>query len=193
MHRIGDYFSNVSEKVGQALGEIILTYNMDEIIKVFSDFVEEVKLHFSMNEETRGYYKCLGKDCPACKAGIRPSVYCLLPVYNVAQDAIQVLRMSVVKGPRKIFSLVMGCFDDPKIYKKLVKITRDGRSSYKLEVFESDRAKLAGVDKIKAFLDTFDTEKSNLTDIYPLYSVDEVKDMPDVSRRLGVHTDEQTE
>jgi hypothetical protein len=48
--------------------------------------------HFEEEREARGFYRCLGEDCPACAAGVKATEHVYIPVWDVRNRRIAVLK-----------------------------------------------------------------------------------------------------
>lgn len=84
-------------------------YLRDEpvIVITFTDEADEMNLHFENDPSSRGWLQCIADGCPYCLMGSKPSKFFFMPVYNIETRRVEVLRVSPLKGPGALLSVLM--------------------------------------------------------------------------------------
>jgi hypothetical protein len=75
-------------------------------VSLFTDQGLDVATHYLDLAETwaGGYVYCLGHDCPACRAQIDRKRFMLLPVADLTDSTIKILRVPTEKGAGKLLT-----------------------------------------------------------------------------------------
>ena len=165
MAKLGDLIKQ--KTTTGALGEFKIPEGADVIGRVFTDDVANISLHYGETEALRGYFQCLGEGCPFCLAGRKASPFFLLPVYNVAADSIQILRLAESTDPHALLPQVLSVLDDPKLEEKFQVFHRLDKYRYNIESRTAVDRRHIGAAHISVFTDAAESGKIDLTAIFP--------------------------
>ena len=77
-----------------------------QMLAFFTGDADEVMTHFLDEASVRGYVQCLGKGCPLCLLGNKPTRHFLLPVYNLERGRVEILKGTWEFGPGTLLSLI---------------------------------------------------------------------------------------
>jgi hypothetical protein len=150
-----------------ALGEFKIPEGTDVIGRVFTDDVVNVSLHYGESETLRGYFQCLGEGCPFCLAGRKVSAFFLLPIYSVAADSIQILRLSESIDPLALLPQILAVLEDPRVEDKFQVFHRLDKYHYSVESRTATDRRHLGASQINAFIEAVESGKIDLTNIFP--------------------------
>ena len=104
-------------------------------VSLFTDQGCEVKAHFLEADGgwSGGYVHCLSTDCPACRARIERKRFLFLPVADLTDGQVKLLRVPAEKGPGRLateIGKIFGLLDRAGI---VTKITRSPNFQYTVE------------------------------------------------------------
>lgn len=123
MPNLIEHFSSTDDHTGAPIRECRLGAD-PVMLYLFTDEVEEAKLHYEPDDAVRSFFPCPGDGCPHCYTGAAPQEFFLLPVYNVEQQAVEVLRISKKRGPDSLGSHLLPFLKDPEIKNKVILVSR---------------------------------------------------------------------
>ena len=117
-----------------------------------------VTAHFLDDSEgwPRGYVHCLGDECPACQAGMKPNSFIYLPVLELSTAQVALLRVSSLRGPGKLITELERVMDHPHIENLVLKVSREGSYVYSVHVVsekEHDPDAIRAVQQFRSMLE----------------------------------------
>ncbi|WP_141195647.1 hypothetical protein [Vibrio sp. V12_P9A6T4] len=151
--------------------------NSSAELTFFTPTAEKVFFHYVNGH---GYLQCNGPDCPMCRAQIKLDSRYLFPVYDHIEGEVKVLAVPPSEKPKSLFPQIK-----PYVTKggQLVSIEKNG---FNYDVYATALPEYATIDqdKITAFSDAFDSGEIRLSDIYRILTDDELREIPEIERRL---------
>jgi hypothetical protein len=144
-----DYFESPDDTNSGLLRECRLGPD-PVMVLLFTDEVEEVRLHYESDESVRSYFPCPGEGCPHCHLGSAPQDFLLVPVFSIERQAVEVLRVSRKRGPGSLGSHLLPHLRDPDISRKVLIISRNA-NRYRLEARPLAESADRGAEAIEAF------------------------------------------
>lgn len=128
-----DFYANqmADEEEGAANRDLcVITIGEDprKLIPLSADG-KLVELHYIADSRYRGYLLCNGPDCCLCKIGKSKKEFFLLPVYDLIEQRIGVLRIPVNRRPGSLASVLIP---------NLKKFVSDDQSASFLQVFKKN-------------------------------------------------------
>ena len=151
MPRVGDLLGDADGAQFQRLRELRLRKE-PALVVLFTDDADEVALHYEEDPEVRAYVPCPGAACPLCYIGSPPQDYILLPIVNLESRAVEVLKISKVRGPGTLRAALAPMLEDPSIASKLVFIRRVGMD-YRVESRDLPPSTSRCEDAVAAFIE----------------------------------------
>lgn len=180
-----DVFKPDSTEVKEGLTELTVKEKSKELIKLFTAMLVEVLLHWEEEGPFRGFFRCLGDGCLYCRVR-EPSKYYLLPVLDIVNGRVVILRLSSDKGPYRLSTQITALICDPEVSKMIVTLKRIDKFRYQTESHKKDGCELIGANEIAAFEKQLQTGTLDIGSIYPSYSNDELKEIQRVKKALEV-------
>jgi hypothetical protein len=151
-------------------------------ILAFTTDADEADLHFERDPTVNAYVLCPGTGCPLCHLAQQPEHFQLLPVVNIERRAVEVLRISMKRGPGTLAAGLLPHLRDPHIDEKYFVITRSGAVHAVVARPLGERADRC-VDVIQAFRSGREGGLSLLTAFHS-YSAEDLAEVPRVRRLL---------
>jgi hypothetical protein len=146
-----------------------------------------ILLHYDtkFHGDKGGFVRCLGGDCPYCKIGIVAREYLMIPVYDLMDKRVKVLRVSTTMGPQALAPqlAILGARQD--LPTTMVSISRDGHR-YKVNATPLPDDAENGAAEIADFLDRLEAGSIDLTECYPLLPEECLKSLPHISQELAL-------
>lgn len=183
---IFDVIAETNEGDKEAALEILRIGTDVNFVSFFTDHLKPVSAHYlEATEHWAGTYaKCLGEDCPACKAGLSPTEYLLLPVIDRLEGRVKVLRVTRQKGPGKLLTELAQVLAMPDRDKLIVRITRNNQYIHKLEI-ESERDLDPDLVRVMSeFTSRVNAGAINIDDVIPSFSEHEMSTHEQIAKRL---------
>ena len=123
-------------------------------LSLFTETLVKADAHFLDANKTfpdRGYYRCLGDDCPACKAEIEKKKFMLLPVADLEDGQIKILRIPRARGVGKLANELgkVLSLDDPS--EVIAVVTMDKNYGYSVSTKQSVEFSADIAEAIKRF------------------------------------------
>jgi hypothetical protein len=133
-------------------------------VSFFTDQGADVTAHYLERNETwaGGYVYCLGTGCPACAAHIDRKRFVLLPVADLTDARIKVLRVPSEKGPGKLLTEMLKVLGLPNRAEIVTKISRTSNYQYIVDAHRQDALSPDVMAAIKRFADQL---KANIIDL----------------------------
>lgn len=182
MTDILDLADAASGAMSQPLEPVRLSENA-ALLLLFTRDAERVKLHFVSDPAVNSYVACHGPGrCPMCHCAQVPSDLALLPVVNVAVRAVQVLRISMRKGPGALMTLLTPHLRGEDLVNKLFRIQRLG-AKYVVDV----QALAPDADRCVVVVKDFDAAHKSglkLSSAFPDFTPAELAEVPQVRQML---------
>lgn len=143
--------------------------------------------HFLEADENlpkRGYYKCLGEECPACKAQIERRSSFLIPVVDLDDCSIKVLRVPKERGNGKLVTELGPVLSLPDPSKTICVISRDRNFKYSIKVQENETFQADVAPAIKNFKERLEAGEITLSDVIETISTEEMAAHSKITNRL---------
>ncbi len=166
------------------LSLIRLDFN-ESLIIPFTTCMLRVTIHYIDSPAYRGYLRCSGDACLACRIGRSPEVRDLLPVYDAVARAVGVLPISENLRPQAL---------RPQIAPVLRNLKQGGRLILLIRKLDNVRFDLGirdlpsdaddGADKITNFLRQLEAGSVDLAAVYPRISNEELAAIPEVASAM---------
>jgi hypothetical protein len=137
------------------------------------------------DDEKKIIYLCPGEGCPACSAGVRASEHVYLPVWDVENRRVTVLKFDTrPDGPaRKVLAFLKTYRDQLADVVAVIDCKGDGNGTFTITAHtplpETDRGALA----CRAFCDGLEVGAIDLSDCVKRLTVEEITALPSVERR----------
>lgn len=184
--KLTEILKGQTEGSSNIIAELFIQDGNNEMVKLMTEDVEQVKLHYEDKDDTfRGYFHCLGKECPYCQARFKPIDYVLLPVFSVTQMKICVLRINKLLGPHRLLSSIAPFLTDPKISQMILTITRE-KNRYQVDAQSMPEYAAVGAEEVAEFVQRVEKGEVNTRSLYPTYTVDELRSVKVVRRKLNI-------
>ncbi len=92
----------------------------------FTTHGEKFRSHFEEERGARGFYGCLGENCPACAAGVKATEHFYIPVWDVRNRRVAVLRFDArLDGPAAKVGDFLAAYQD-RMGEVIAEIVCDG-------------------------------------------------------------------
>lgn len=144
-----------------------------------------VALHYQdETQQLERFFRCLGKRCPYCRVGNKPTIYLLLPVFTVAANEVQVLKMPDNRKPNGLFAQLRPLLRDPQIAQKMVMITKADRFRYMVLTKPLKPGMNLGAAQMAEFGEALEAKRLSLASLYPVYEAEELEAIPSVRYQL---------
>ncbi len=185
---IFDVIAETNEEDKEASLEVLRIGTDVNFVSFFTDHLKPVSAHYLEATETWAgtYAKCLGDDCPACKAGLTPTEYFLMPVIDRLEGRVKVLRITRQKGPGKLLTELGQVLALPDRDKLIVRITRNNQYIHKLEI-ESERDLDPDLVRVMSeFTARVNAGALNVEDVIPSFSECEMSTHEQIAKRLAL-------
>ena len=155
-------------------------------VSLFTEDVIPVSSHFleATDSWDRTYARCLGDDCPACKAGLSRAEHLLLPVIDRIEGRVKVLRITRQKGPGKLLTELGQVLAMPNREDLVLRITRKKNFVHTV-TFESEQAfdpELA--QAVRSFTDKVEAGVLDVTSVIPVFPAEELATHEKIARAL---------
>lgn len=158
-------------------------------VSLFTDQGCEVETHYLEADAgwSGGYVRCLGKDCPACRARIDRKRFLLLPVADLTDADIKLLRVPAEKGPGRLRTEIVKVLMLSDRAGIVTRITRSRDFRYTVEAIRNDNALAPDVaDAIARFTNAFNAGSIDLRSVDTNMTAVEMKEHQRVAKRLSL-------
>ena len=157
-------------------------------ISLFTDQGADIRAHYLEQTETwsGGYVHCLGAGCPACGANIERKRYLLLPVADLTDAAVKVLRVPFEKGPGKLLTELMKILGLPDRAEILTKIVRTKTFQYVVDAHKQGAPNPDVVASVKRFLERLNAGAIDLRSVVGNLPAEEMAQHERVAKRLAL-------
>lgn len=154
-------------------------------LNIFTKDVLQVDAHYLKDDASlaNGYYRCLGDDCPACKAELSKQYFLLMPVVDFVDATVKILRIPRQKGPGKLLTeigKVTSLPDPSSVMSKIIK-GRDNKYSVDIKEHNPDGDIAAAV---KRFQKQFEAGMVDIGSVVPELSREEIVSHTEVAKKL---------
>lgn len=157
-------------------------------ISVFTDQGLVVKRHFleATTTYSRGYYACLGTNCPACRAGITANEVLRLPVVDRLTAGIKLMDIPTQRGPGKLLTELKPALQASDPEKIVLQITRDAKFVYHVMHQAQNETDPQVVSNVQAFAERMKADDVDLMSGLAVLSDDEMRLHEVIARRLSL-------
>ena len=155
---------------------------------LFTDQGANVTTHYLEQTETwtGGYIHCLGQGCPACAAQIERKRFVLLPVADLTDARVKILRVALEKGPGKLLTEMLKVLSLPNRAEIITKISRTGPYQYLVDAHRQDPLSPDVGAAIKRFRDQFNAKIIDLQSVITRLTDVEIAQNERIARRLAL-------
>lgn len=157
-------------------------------VSFFTDQGADVEAHYldAAADWAGGYVHCLGQACPACRARIDRKRFLLLPVADLTDALIKVLRVPAEKGPGKLRTEITKVLTLPNRDSLVVTITRGRNYQYAVEARRSDVLAPDVGAAIKRFVEVLNAGAIDLRAPVIAMAAEEMAQHERVAKRLAL-------
>jgi hypothetical protein len=156
-------------------------------VSLFTDQGCDVETHYLEADDSwsGGYIHCLGKTCPACMARIERKRFLLLPVADLTDAEVKLLRVPAEKGPGRLRTEIVKVLMLPGRADIVTRITRSRDFRYTVEAVRNDAIGPDVVGAIKRFSEALNAGSIELRSIVTTMTAAEIKEHERVAKRLS--------
>ena len=157
-------------------------------VSFFTDQGADVTAHYLERTETwaGGYVYCLGTGCPACAAHIDRKRFVLLPVADLTDARIKVLRVPSEKGPGKLLTEMLKVLGLPNRAEIVTKISRTGNYQYVVDAHRQDALSPDVMAAIKRFTVQLNANIIDLGSVVTRLPAAEITQHERIAKRLAL-------
>jgi hypothetical protein len=157
-------------------------------ISLFTDQGADIRAHYLEQTEnwSGGYVHCFGAGCPACGANIERKRYLLLPVADLTDAAVKVLRVPFEKGPGKLLTELMKILGLPDRAEILTKIVRTKNYQYVVDAHRQGTPNPDVMAAVKRFLERLNAGAIDVRSVVGNLSAPEMAQHERVAKRLAL-------
>jgi len=132
------------------------------------------------------YVHCLGDECPACKAKIDRKRFLLLPVADLTDAKVKVLRIPQEKGRGKLLTELSKVLALPDRASVITKIMRTNKYEHIVDVIPQGPVGPDVAAAIKRFTQHMQSRTVDLATVIARHSADEMAQHERVAKRLAL-------
>ena len=157
-------------------------------VSFFTDQGADVTAHYLEHTETwaGGYVYCLGAGCPACAAHIDRKRFVLLPVADLTDARIKVLRVPSEKGPGKLLTEMLKVLGLPNRAEIVTKISRTSNYQYIVDAHRQDALSPDVMAAVKRFADQLKADIIDLRSVVTRLPAGEIAQHERIAKRLAL-------
>ena len=157
-------------------------------VSFFTDQGADVTAHYLERTETwaGGYVYCLGAGCPACAAHIDRKRFVLLPVADLTDASVRVLRVPSEKGPGKLLTEMLKVLGLPNRAEIVTKISRTSNYQYIVDAHRQDALSPDVMAAIKRFADQLKANIIDLRSVVTRLPAAEIAQHERIAKRLAL-------
>jgi hypothetical protein len=155
-------------------------------VSLFTDQGLNVATHYLDQAETwaGGYVYCLEHDCPACRAQINRKRFMLLPVADLTDSTIKILRVPPEKGAGKLLTEILKVLSLENRAEIVTKITRTKKYQYVVDAHRQDELHPDVAAAVKRFVQQLNAGVADLRSIVTSMPASEMVQHELVAKRL---------
>jgi hypothetical protein len=159
-------------------------------VSLFSDQGADVTAHYLERTETwaGGYVYCLGTGCPACTAQTDRKRFNLLPVADLTDARIKILRVPSEKGPGKLLTEMLKVLSLPSRAEIVTKISRTSNYQYVVDAHRQDALSPDVAAAIKRFVDQLNAKIIDLRSAVTRLPESEIAQHERIAKRLALES-----
>jgi hypothetical protein len=156
-------------------------------VSLFTDQGADVTAHYLERTETwaGGYVYCLGAGCPACAAQIDRKRFVLLPVADLTDARVKILRVPSEKGGKLVTELLK-VLSLPSRAEVVTKISRTSNYQYIVDAHRQDALGPDVLAAIKRFVDQLDAKVIDLRSAVTRLPAAEIAQHERIAKRLAL-------
>jgi hypothetical protein len=157
-------------------------------VSLFTDQGADVTTHYLEHTETwaGGYVDCLGAGCPACTAQIDRKRFVLLPVADLTDARIKILRVPSEKGPGKLLTEILKVLSLADRTEIVTKISRTKGFQYVVHAVRQDALSPDVAAAISRFVDNLNAKVIDLRSVVTSLSAAEMAAHERIAKRLDL-------
>jgi hypothetical protein len=157
-------------------------------LSLFTDQGSDIEAHYleATDDWAGGYVRCLKGSCPACKAQIERKRFLLLPVADLTDGRIKVLRVPAEKGPGRLRTEIITVLALPDRDGIVTKITRGRDYHHSVEALRNEPLGLDIAATIKRFIDAINAGSIDLKSVVISMAAAEMAEHERVAKRLAL-------
>jgi hypothetical protein len=183
-----EWATATDEDESQSSLTVLRTSTEPVYVSLFTDQGADVATHYLERTETwsGGYVHCLGAGCPACAAQIDRKRFVLLPVADLTDAGIKILRVPSEKGPGKLLTEILKVLSLPNRAEIVTKISRTKGFQY---IVDAPRHGTLGPDvatAIKRFVDHLNAKVIDIRSVVTSLSSAEMTEHERIAKRLDL-------
>jgi hypothetical protein len=129
------------------------------------------------------FVHCLGKDCPACAAQLKPGLYLLLPLVDLVDATIKILRVPTKKGAGTLKTEILKVLQLPNCGEIVTKISRK-KFHYTVDAVREDALNPDVTAAIKRFVEQLEAGLVDITSVVTRMSASEMLQHEGIAKRL---------
>jgi hypothetical protein len=156
-------------------------------VSLFTDQGCDVETHYLEADDSwpGGYVSCLAQGCPACTARIDRKRFLLLPVADLTDAEVKLLRVPAEKGPGRLRTEIVKVLMLPDRAGIVTRIIRLRDFRYTVEAIRNDSLGPDVVGSIKRFSDALNAGSIELKSVVTTMTAAEMKEHERVAKRLS--------
>ncbi len=139
----------------------------------FTTDSESVALHWERDPQVKCYLQCLGLECPYCKMGTTAQDFVLLPVYDLEDRVVKVVKISLAQGPEALATKLLPMLKTQDLASTAFLISQSNRQ-YRVDTRKLGENADRGLLEIKAFQSQYESGL-RLTDAFRKMTADEIR------------------
>ena len=157
-------------------------------VSLFTDQGADVRAHYLEQSEiwAGGYVHCLGAGCPACAANIERKRSLLLPVADLTDGTVKVLRVPFEKGPGKLQTELTKILALPDRAAIVTKIVRTKNFQYVVDAHRQAASNPDVLAVVKRFLERLNAGAIKLQSVFGNLPAEEMAQHERVAKRLAL-------
>jgi len=155
-------------------------------VSLFTDQGADVTTHYLERTDSwsGGYVYCLGAGCPACAAQIDPKRFVLLPVADLTDARIKILRVPSEKGPGKLLTEILKVLSLANRAEIVTKISRTKGFQYIVDAVRQDALSADVAGAISRFVDHLAAKVIDLRSVVMSLTASEMTEHERIAKRL---------
>ena len=167
----------------ESLFEVVRIGSNEIAIIAFTANGEMVDVHYCSETEINGYIICNGPDCVLCRIGRKRDQRLLLPVYLPTAGCVNILPVSRSLRPYALLPQISNVL---KAEKPMVMFITREVAKYTVSTVELQKDVDGGEAAIKRFLDDYDADCHDLSNIYPRIENEQLASVEEIGRMLAL-------
>ena len=184
---ITNWLDDDEGQVGRQLS--VLRLSIEPVyVSLFTDQGCDVETHYLEADDgwSGGYIHCLGQGCPACTARIERKRFLLLPVADLTDAQVKLLRVPAEKGPGRLRTEIVKVLTLPDRTGIVTRIARSRDFHYTVEAHRNEALAPDIAAAIKRFVEGLNAGSIDLKAVVTSMTAAEIKDHERVAKRLSL-------